>query len=193
MAMNVLGLGLSASSHNKDALSVRGAELSTLRRVGASEERILVVQGNLASTYVELGRLEEALPLMREVYSGRLKLLGEDNRDTLLAANNCAGSLNRLRRHTEATVLLRKIIPVARRVFGECDTTTLRLRWNYVQSLYLDPAASLDDLREAMTILEEIHRTARRVLGGAHPLTEGMELDLRDARPALRAREATSK
>ena len=59
--------------------------------------------------------------------------------------------------------------------------------------LDLNTAASLDDLREAMTILEEIHRTARRVLGGAHPLTEGMELDLRDARPALRAREATSK
>ena len=62
-----------------------------------------------------------------------------------------------------------------------------------MQSLYLNTDATLDDLREAVATNEEIHRTARRVLGGAHPLTEGMELDLRDARPALRAREATSK
>ena len=38
-------------------------------------------------------------------------------------------------------------------------------------------------------MLEELDRTARRVLGGAHPLTEGIETSLREARPALRARE----
>ena len=38
-------------------------------------------------------------------------------------------------------------------------------------------------------MLEDIERIARRVFGGAHPLTEGMEEDLRDAQAALRARE----
>jgi glyceraldehyde-3-phosphate dehydrogenase/erythrose-4-phosphate dehydrogenase len=56
-------------------------------------------------------------------------------------------------------------------------------------SLYTDDASTLDDLREAVTILEETERTARRVLGGAHPLTSTIEGDLRDARSALRARE----
>ena len=32
--------------------------------------------------------------------------------------------------------------------------------------LYQDPAATLGDLREAVTTLEEIERIARRVLGG---------------------------
>ena len=32
-----------------------------------------------------------------------------------------------------------------------------------------DDGATLDDLREAVTTLEETERTARRVLGGAHP------------------------
>ena len=41
-----------------------------------------------------------------------------------------------------------------------------------------------------MTTLEEIERTARRVFGGAHPLTVDIEGELRDARAALRAREA---
>ena len=53
----------------------------------------------------------------------------------------------------------------------------------------MDPAATLDDLRKAVTTLEDTERTARRVMGGAHPLTVDIEDELRDARAALRARE----
>ena len=40
-----------------------------------------------------------------------------------------------------------------------------------------------------MTTLEETERTARRVLGRAHPIVVAMEQSLRNARAALRARE----
>ena len=56
-------------------------------------------------------------------------------------------------------------------------------------ALYLDAGATLDDLREAVTTLEDTERIARRVLGGAHPHTVDMEQSLRKARAALRARE----
>jgi hypothetical protein len=52
-----------------------------------------------------------------------------------------------------------------------------------------DTGATLDDLREAVTGLEDVERTALRVLGGAHPLTEAIEHALRRARAALRARD----
>ena len=65
----------------------------------------------------------------------------------------------------------------------------LEMRWSYGVALYDDDGATLDDLREAVMTLEELKRTARRVLGGAHPLTEGIEEDLNDVRAALRARE----
>jgi len=39
--------------------------------------------------------------------------------------------------------------------------------------------------------LEETERIAQRVLGGAHPVTAGIERHLRAARAALAAREAT--
>ena len=81
--------------------------------------------------------------------------------------------------------------PVARRVLGESDSLTLKMRWGYAQSLYNDNAATLDDLREAVTTLEDVERTARRVLGGAHPLTESMEGGLRDARVVLFRRVTT--
>ncbi len=59
----------------------------------------------------------------------------------------------------------------------------------YAAALYQDDGATLDDLREAVTTLEELERTARRVLGGAHPDTAAIERSLRNARAALRARE----
>ena len=63
---------------------------------------------------------------------------------------------------------------------------------SYAKALYSDPAATLEDLREAVTTLEDADRTARRVLGGAHPLTKGMEAELQNAQAALRARETPS-
>ena len=63
---------------------------------------------------------------------------------------------------------------------------------NYALALCNDPDATLDDVREAVTTLEEIERTARRVLGGAHPLTKALERHLGLARAALRARETPS-
>ena len=56
-------------------------------------------------------------------------------------------------------------------------------------ALYENPDATLDDLHEAVTTLEETERTARRVLGGAHPITAGIENALQNARAGLRARE----
>ena len=83
-------------------------------------------------------------------------------------------------------------MPVARRVLGEAHEITLGMRQNYAQGLLENSAATLDDLREAVTALEEPEQTARRVFGGAHPLTEEIEGTLRNARAALRARETPS-
>ena len=69
---------------------------------------------------------------------------------------------------------------------------TLKMRKSYALALYKDPAATLDDLREAVTTLEDTERTARRVLGGAHPVVGAIESYLRHARTALAARETPS-
>ena len=73
-------------------------------------------------------------------------------------------------------------MPVARRVLGNNNETTIRIRWNYAEALYRNPAATLDDLGEAVTTLEETERAARRLLGGAHPTVSGIERNLRNAR-----------
>ena len=65
------------------------------------------------------------------------------------------------------------------------------MRWTYAKALYSADGATLDDLREAVTTLEDTARIARRVLGGAHPLVVEMELTLQNARAALRARKTS--
>ena len=155
----------------------------------AHREIPYLLRSNLSSVYYSLGRDEEALAMDREVYSGTLRLNGEDHRDTILTANNYARSLNSLQRFEEAKSLSHKMMLVARRVLGESNELTLKIRWHYATALYLDPAASLGDLREAVTTLEETVPIVRRVLDGAHPTTRDRELDLQDARAALRARE----
>ena len=54
-------------------------------------------------------------------------------------------------------------------------------------ALYRDDDATLDDLHEAVTTLEDTERIARRVFGSAHPVTTGIEKSLRNARATLLA------
>jgi len=187
--MTELGNGLQFGQHFEEAVSVKEAELATVRRFGSDEEAILGVQGNLAGTYRALGRVESALLLERDVYIGYLKLNGIEDESTVLAANNYAVSLNLLKRFGEAKAFLCKMIPVARRSLDEGHITTLRIRLNYATALYKADGATLDDLRESVTTLEDTALIARRVLGAAHPLVGGIARDLQAARAVLRARE----
>ena len=97
-----------------------------------------------------------------------------------------------LERFEEAETLLSKILLVARRAVGESNEITLKMRFNYARALYLDTEATLDDLREAVATLGETAQVARRVLGCAHPFTEGIDLALEHARAVHDARKMPS-
>ena len=168
---------------------MREAELSLLRRLGAVEEYTLNTQGNLANSYQKLGMFDQALHMRRDVYSGFLRLYGEEHEKTISGALNYAVALHLLQRFKEAKALLRKTIPVSRRVIGGNSFVTLTMKMNYAQVLYEDPAATLDDLRESVGTLEETTRSMRRVLGAAHPDQVLIEGYLRKSKAELRARE----
>ena len=162
------------------------AELSMKRRIGAPEKNILVAQSNIACTYGKLGRDEEALQLKRDVYSGNMKLHGEEHRSTIIAANNYACSLGKLRRDEEAKTLMHKTVSVARRVLGDNDGLTSQMRKTYARALLLDEGATLDDFREAVETLESVAPLWKRVFGQSHPETPQVYGALNQARAALR-------
>ena len=130
--------------------------------------------------------------MKRNVYSGWMKLFGEEHPETLREGINYALGLINLKRFKEAKSLLRRTIPVMQRILGESHADTLRMRWIYAQALYTDTGATLDHLREAVSTFEDMEPIARRVLGSAHPLTLSIENGLRRSRAALRACETPS-
>ena len=154
---------------------------------GTREAVDAAAESNLALTYERLGRHEQAMCMQRDVYSGYLKLHGEENERTLITAINYATSLTDRKRFEEAKALLRKNMPVTRRVLGESHHLTLRMRTIYASALYMDSGATLGDLREAVTTLEDVEQIARRVLGGAHPLAKAIEECLRLMQGGLRS------
>ena len=104
----------------------------------------------------------------------RERVLHDDDREDLVLSLLTKSFINHAGRRRLAVVLS---APIRRVVLA------------HAKALYLDSAATLDDLREAVTTVEDLMRTARRVLGAAHPLTVDIEGDLQKARAALRARE----
>jgi hypothetical protein len=92
-------------------------------------------------------------------------------------------------RHEACTRRRRDIRPDGRAWAKISETRFLSSRTNYAAALHNDEGATLDDLREAIKTLEDVAPTARRVLGGANPLTRTIEQGLRGSRALLRARE----
>ena len=148
---------------------------------------ILIAQSNLANTYEAVGRNESATSLRKHAYYGFLKLYGEEHRSTLLEADNYALSLVALRRFQEAKQLIRKSLSVAQRALGESHQLTLKMRSLYASALCLVEGATLSDLREGVTMLEDADRVARRVLGGLNPVAAGIQKNLQAVRAALAA------
>jgi len=100
-----------------------------------------------------------------------------------------AASLFGLNRFKEAKSLLRKVIPMAQRALGKVDVTSLTLKKIHAAALCIDPSATHDDVREAVTTLEDAARAARRVFGGTHPVTMGIESNLQNSRAVLLFRD----
>ena len=96
-----------------------------------------------------------------------------------------ATSLKHLKRYAEAKSLLRKTVPVARRTLGAEHDYTLNLRDIYGRCLYRDPGASRDDVAEAIEIMDDVQRRARRVFGPGHPNWNTLPQELTAAREKL--------
>ena len=184
--MTTLGNGLSDGGRDEEALPVREADLSMMRRIGASKGDILIAQANLANTYDRLGRSDEALSTYRAVYAGFKSLYGNCDTRTLMAASNLVNQLQTQGKHTEAVSTLRKPLSDARRALGDDHDITLSLGSLLADSLACaGTSPTVDDLRECIAMRSDICKRTRRLLGGAHPKTQKRQRALDEARRYL--------
>ena len=106
----------------------------------------------------------------------------------LIAAINHAGTLLDLKRFEEGKSLLRSTVPVARRVLGENHDLTLSMRLIYASALYENESATVAELSEAVTTLDYVAVSHKRLLGDSHPEAGRAQYALERARTKLRAR-----
>ena len=118
----------------------------------------------------------------RDVYSRKKQLFGLADPSTIIAGNNLVHSLILSGQYAEAKALSRKLMSQCRRALGSNHEFTMSCRANFAEALYSDARASRADILQAVTLIEDVVRYNRRVLGKHHPDTVETLTDLERAR-----------
>ena len=150
--------------------------------VGCDDLMIVRTQTDIAGCYDTLGQHELAYPIMARAYAKRVAKVGAAEPATLNLAGNLGRTTLKLKKYAEARDLLGGRVPVAIQVLGKEHHVTIRLRWFYCQAIYKDADATLGEVREAVTMLEDVAITSRRVFGAEHPTARGCQYALDEAR-----------
>jgi serine/threonine protein kinase len=120
----------------------------------------------LGVTYRLLGQYGKARPHLERAVELRLRLLGEEDRDTFDSMNSLAVVLQDLGRTAESVALERRLVEVNRRVMGEEHADTLLTLSNLAVSL-----RHQGEVAEAEALMRRALEAERRVLGEEHIYT----------------------
>jgi tetratricopeptide (TPR) repeat protein len=128
---------------------------------------------NLAVSYSDAGRRDEALAMEEEVLALRRKVLGPEHPDTLTSMHNLAVYYGDAGRRDEALEMREEVLALRRKLLGPEHPETLTAM-NNLASSYGD-AGRRD---EVLAMLEEVLALRRKVLGPEHPETLRVMFDL---------------
>ena len=110
--------------------------------------------------------------MKRDVYARSSTLHGNASDDTLVNAANLACSLIEARAFDEVIPFLREQVLVANQAFGPDHVHALDLATRLSEALRCNPDATRADLRECESLVANVLKRRRRVLGPAHPHTK---------------------
>jgi serine/threonine protein kinase/tetratricopeptide (TPR) repeat protein len=130
---------------------------------GPDHPDTLTAAHNLAISYSEQGRLDEALELNEQTLAARRRVLGPDHPDTLWTMNNLAFQYDAGGRREDALRLREETLAARRRTLGAEHPDTLMSMSNLGMSY-----ASLGRLDDAVTWHQETLAARRRILGPVH-------------------------
>jgi eukaryotic-like serine/threonine-protein kinase len=159
-SFSYLGEPAMAAEQDRLALDLCKAKL------GPDHPDTLRNMNNLASSYADLGRLQEALALREETLKLQRAKLGPDHPDTLRSMNNLGNSYAALGRHQEALALRETTLELRRAKLGPDHPDTLASMMGLGNSY-----ADLGRRQEELALREETHRLRKSKLGPDHPDT----------------------
>ncbi len=147
------------------SLAARAASIAAAGKTRDDPET-LQARHNLAISYLELGRTNDAIAEQETVVADRQRILGPDHFDTLNSLNNLAGCYYYASRAEEAATIFGQVAAARERLLGGDHPKTLTARGN-VAAAYNKAGRA----EEAITILEQVTSQSERVQGGDHPGT----------------------
>ncbi|KEP50937.1 kinesin light chain [Rhizoctonia solani 123E] len=134
--------------------------------LGEEHPDTLRSMNNLASTYSNLGRYDEAEHLEVKVLNARKRVLGDKHPDTLESMDDLASIHFYLGQYNKAEQLQVEVLNACKQVLGDQHPDTLRSMGN-LASTYSD----LGQYNKAEQLEVEVMNALKRVLGEEHPET----------------------
>ena len=150
----------------------------------AKQANILGAQGMIVRIMANLGRLEEAVELQREVFAGSIELDGLEHKDTIYQGSVLVVALLKVNRVAESQELADEILTVAE-FLHEDDWVMISLKMAYCRTIYADDAATVEELTAVVTDLDELRQRSQRVFGAGHSTTTKIQSHLTEAREKL--------
>ncbi len=157
-----IGLGdyPKAEAHLVEAIRLRNELL------GPNAPPTLEVRSNLATIYWMQGRLDDAVPIVREVLRGTEAHFGASSIEYFVAVDNLATTLSGRGEFAEAIELNRVALEGNRKLFGEEDYRTIRSQSNLAFKL-----DSTGRSKDAEPLFRKVVASNRKSLGNDHPDT----------------------
>lgn len=121
---------------------------------------------NCATCLLEMGRLDEALVIQRELLSEHTVSFGECHQLTVKAASNLALTLLELEKYEESKALLERVVEFYIEQFGGDHPSSLRALNNLSELLY-----RMGDIEDSIALQESVLQLREAVLGENHPDT----------------------
>lgn len=142
------------------------AQLIYTANLGDTHPVTLECKNNLATALFQLGRLEDAETLLREVGKARTRKLGADHPDTLQTMSDLGFILANLGQFEEAESIQRETVELEQRQLGHDHPETLISTSNLAQTLM-----ALGHYEEARDLQQNVVTKSKEVFGAEHPDT----------------------
>ncbi|MFF3959854.1 tetratricopeptide repeat protein, partial [Streptomyces sp. NPDC001890] len=136
-------------------------------RLLGNEHRVtLTARANLAASYQQAGRTNDAIEIKEHVLADCERLLGDEHPDTLTTRANLATSYQQAGRTNDAIEIKEHVLAQRERILGNEHPDTLTTRANLATSY--QQAGRTND---AINLLEHVLANRERILGNEHPDT----------------------
>ncbi|MFG2620757.1 tetratricopeptide repeat protein [Streptomyces sp. NPDC048507] len=136
------------------------------KALGKEHPNTLTTRINLATTFNDLGRHQDALTLREQVRTDSERLLGHDHPATLVARTNLAATYSALGNYGDALALQEEVLTDCKRLLGEDHRETLLARANLATTY-----GGLGRHHDALALQERVLAETEHIRGHDHPDT----------------------